>query len=120
MMARKKKPDLIDQALTFFSDKLKNASLEEFIFFISWLGGTYLAFEISQKTVGQLKIKTGDVTGLPVPEHLQDRLGATIQVPAFQPLLADPHLLAISMVASYKFLKSDMGSIASVLGLLSS
>jgi len=106
-MPKKKTKLNLDSIFEAIQKKFEEASLEEVAFIASWLAGSYLAF-------GVLKgIKFGAGMIAVDPTNIGQY---TVQLA--QPLLDDPTALAISLVASYKFLKSDIDSISAIVNLL--
>lgn len=100
MSKRKHKDDLIDKAINFIEQKLRDASLRDLAFLSAFLGGTFLAYS-SIKGVSSLAIPFSKMSKAGGPKTVGEIF------PVIGVLSEDPIALASAMVASYKLLTSD-------------
>ena len=108
MPKRKKKPKFMDQLGDFFIKKLEKASVRDLMFLSAWLGGTYLAYRIFKGI--PLRIGPGAVyVGEDIGQYVVERA---------ELLFTDPIALSTALVASYKFLTTDLEDLQSAIAMV--
>jgi hypothetical protein len=100
---KKRKQDIVDKILTFFEEKMRDASLRDLAFLTAWLASSYLAYS------GLKGLKK-----LP-RQFFQPGLPALQDVTVIQDVLSeDPVAFAVSIVAGYKLVTTDISDVASI------
>ena len=109
-MPKKRKPDLVNQVITFFQKKLEDASLRDLAFLSAWISVTILLYQFLTTGVkiglgkAQLTGFWGGVVARPDLPDLEKR----VEMLQF---FDDPTALAISLFVGYKAVTTDISDI---------